>query len=283
MMLKIYDTTLRDGSQKEGISYSTEDKVRITKALDQLGVDYVEGGWPGSNPKDIEYFLRVKDMAFKNLKVEAFGSTRRANIEAADDHNLNQIIKSKVKVATIFGKTWDLHVRVALKTTLEENLKMIESSIAYLKSHGLEVNFDAEHFFDGYKANPAYAKEVIKAAQRGGADAIVFCDTNGGTLPRSVKKIIDDVKGLITCEMGIHAHNDAELAVANSLVAFETGVNHIQGTINGFGERCGNANLSSLIPNLLLKYNDSLLPRIKLRKMTETSRFVSEIINTSHT
>jgi len=282
MMLKIYDTTLRDGSQKEGISYSTEDKVRITKALDQLGVDYVEGGWPGSNPKDIEYFLRVKDMTFENLKVAAFGSTRRANIEAADDHNLNQIIKSKVKVATIFGKTWDLHVRVALKTTLEENLKMIESSIAYLKSHGLEVNFDAEHFFDGYKANPEYAKEVIKVAQRGGADAIVFCDTNGGTLPKDVKKIIDDVKGLITCEMGIHAHNDAELAVANSLVAFETGVNHIQGTIHGFGERCGNANLSSLIPNLLLKYDGALLPKIKLRKMTETSRFVSELINTSH-
>lgn len=281
-MLKIYDTTLRDGSQMEGISYSTEDKIRITKALDRLGVDYVEGGWPGSNPKDIEYFLKVKDLSFKNLKVAAFGSTRRANILAKDDHNLNQIIKSQVKVATIFGKTWDMHVKVALKTTLEENLRMIESSIAYLKAHGLEVNFDAEHFFDGFNSNPAYARKVIEAAVKGGADCIVFCDTNGGTLPSRVKEIVTEVKPMIDCPIGIHAHNDCELAVANSLVAFESGISHIQGTINGFGERCGNANLSSVIPNLMIKYDEGLLPKIKLRKITEISRFVSELINTAH-
>lgn len=281
-MLKIYDTTLRDGSQQEGISYSTEDKVRITKQLDKLGVDYVEGGWPGSNPKDIEYFNRVKNMEFENIKVAAFGSTRRANIEAKDDYNLNELVKSGVKVATIFGKVWDLHVKVALKTTLEENLKMVESSVKFLKENGLEVNFDAEHFFDGYKANKDYAIEVIKAAQRGGADTIVFCDTNGGTLPSELKKIIEEIKPFINCNMGIHAHNDSDVAVANSLIAFENGVNQIQGTINGYGERCGNANISSIIPNLKLKYNNNILKKVELRKITEVSRFVSELINSNH-
>jgi 2-isopropylmalate synthase len=281
-MLKIYDTTLRDGSQKQGISFSTEDKLRITKELDKLGVDYVEGGWPGSNPKDIEYFERVRDIKFKNIKVVAFGSTRKANINVENDNNLNEIINSGVKVATIFGKTWDLHVEVALKTTLEENLRMIESSIKYLKENGLEVHFDAEHFFDGFKANREYALEVIEAAKRGGADSIVFCDTNGGTLPYEIRDIINEVKSMINCEMGIHAHNDSELAVANSLTAFEQGITQIQGTINGYGERCGNASLSSIIPNIILKYDNKLLEKINLRKITEVSRFVSELINSSH-
>ncbi|MDM8533509.1 citramalate synthase [Clostridiaceae bacterium HSG29] len=281
-MLKIYDTTLRDGSQKQGISFSTEDKIRITKELDKLGVDYVEGGWPGSNPKDIEYFNKVKDMKFRNIKIAAFGSTRRANIEPEDDHNLKEIIKSGVKVATIFGKTWDLHVTVALNTTLEENLKMIESSIKYLKDRGLEVIFDAEHFFDGYKANKEYALKVIDVAVKANADSIVFCDTNGGTLPCEVRNIIKEVKPFVTCEMGIHAHNDSEVAVANSLIAFEEGITQIQGTINGYGERCGNASLSSIIPNIILKYDGDLLEKIKLRKITEVSRFVSELINASH-
>ncbi|WP_018249309.1 citramalate synthase [Orenia marismortui] len=278
-MLKIYDTTLRDGSQREGISYSTEDKLNITKRLDELGISYIEGGWPGSNPKDIEYFNKVQNLDLSNSKIAAFGSTRRANIKAEDDKNLNAILDSGVKVATIFGKAWDLHVTQALKTTLEENLKMIESSIDYLQNKGLEVNFDAEHFFDGYEANSEYAIKVLQAAQRGGADTLVLCDTNGGTMPFRVKEIIASIKEEINIPLGIHAHNDAELAVANSLAAYEAGAIQIQGTINGYGERCGNANLSSIIPNLKLKYNEELITDEQLVKITEVSRYVSEVAN----
>ncbi|WP_083189748.1 citramalate synthase [Orenia metallireducens] len=278
-MIKIYDTTLRDGSQREGISYSTEDKLNITKKLDELGVDYIEGGWPGSNPKDIEYFNKVQDLKLENAKIAAFGSTRRANIKAEEDKNLNAILASGVKVATIFGKTWDLHVTQALKTTLEENLKMIESSVAYLKSKGLEVNFDAEHFFDGYEANPEYATKVLQAAEKGGANTLILCDTNGGTMPFRIKEIIAKVKEEVNTPLGIHAHNDTELAVANSLTAYEAGAVQIQGTINGYGERCGNANLSSIMPNLKLKYNEDFITDEQLSKITEVSRYVSEVAN----
>lgn len=278
-MVKIYDTTLRDGSQREGISYSTEDKLNITKRLDELGIHYIEGGWPGSNPKDIEYFQRVKDLDLKKAKVAAFGSTRRANILPEDDRNLQAILESGVEVATIFGKAWDLHVTEAIKTTLEENLAMIESSVAFLKARGLEVNFDAEHFFDGYNSNSDYALKVLKAAQRGGADAIVLCDTNGGTMPFKVKEIVEQAKEEVDTPLGIHAHNDGDVAVANSLAAYEGGAQHIQGTINGYGERCGNANLSSIIPNLKLKYGEDLISDEELVKLTEVSRYVSEVAN----
>ncbi|WP_408955547.1 citramalate synthase [Natroniella sp. ANB-PHB2] len=278
-MVQIYDTTLRDGTQREGISYSTEDKLNITKKLDQLGIDYIEGGWPGSNPKDIEYFKSVKKVDLKSAKITAFGSTRRPKIKPEDDQNLQAILDSGVEVATIFGKTWDLHVTEALKTTLEENLKMIESSVRYLKEKGLEVHFDAEHFFDGYQANPEYASQVLQAAQAGGADTLVLCDTNGGRMPFEIIDIITFIKEKVKVPLGIHAHNDAEVAVANSLAAYEIGVKHIQGTINGFGERCGNANLSSLLPNLKLKYGVDFITDQQLKRLTETSRYINEVAN----
>ncbi|GAB6138775.1 citramalate synthase [Halanaerobaculum tunisiense] len=278
-MLQIYDTTLRDGIQRQGISYSTKDKLKITQQLDELGVDYVEGGWPGSNPKDIEYFKKVQDLDLTSTQVAAFGSTRRANIKAKEDKNLNAILDCGVQVATIFGKAWDLHVTDALETTLAENLKMVESSVRYLKDHGLEVNFDAEHFFAGFKANVEYALKVLQAAERGGADSLVLCDTNGGTMPFKIREIITEVKERLSTPLAIHAHNDSDVAVANSLVAVEAGVKQIQGTINGFGERCGNANLSAIIPNLKLKYGYDLVTKQELERLTEVSRYVSEVAN----
>ena len=281
-MLKLYDTTLRDGSQMEGISYSTEDKLRITKKLDELGIDYIEGGWPGSNPKDISYFKKVKKLKLNNAKVVAFGSTRRPNIEAKDDKNLNKIVESGVKVATLFGKTWDLHVKEALKTTLEENLDMIESSIKYLIKNDIKVFFDAEHFFDGFKNNKKYALKVLKRANKAGAKNLVLCDTNGGTLPSEISEIFDELENKFSCEFGIHSHNDSEVAVANSLIAYQKGVSQIQGTINGYGERCGNANLSSVIANIKLKMDKSKFDKVDIRKLTEVSRFVSELNNITH-
>ena len=280
-MLKTYDTTLRDGGQMEGISYSTEDKLNITKKLDELGIDYVEGGWPGSNPKDIEFFKEVQDLEFENTQVVAFASTRRAKIDVTEDKNLAAVLDSGVDVATIFGKAWDLHVTDALETELDENLAMVEESIAYLKEQGLEVHFDAEHFFDGYKADAEYALEVLKAAERGGADTLVLCDTNGGTMPSEIREIINEIKDKVTTTLGIHAHNDTDVAVANSLAAVEEGVSHIQGTINGYGERCGNANLSSIIPNLKTKYEQDFdfITDNQLFKLTEVSRYVSEVAN----
>ncbi len=280
MEIKIYDTTLRDGGQQEGISYSVEDKLNITKKLDQLGVHYIEGGWPGSNPKDIEYFKRVKDLELNNVKIAAFGSTHRANVQAKDDKNLNSIVESGVEIATIFGKSWDLHVYQALQIELDRNLDLIEDSVRFLKEEGLEVNFDAEHFFDGFKANSEYAIKSLKAAQRGGADTLILCDTNGGTMPYEIKEIVNKVREELTASLGIHAHNDSDVAVANSLVAYEAGAIQIQGTINGYGERCGNANLCSIISNLKLKYGiNDLIDDDKLAKLTEVSRYISEITN----
>ncbi|HBI05111.1 MAG TPA: citramalate synthase, partial [Paenibacillaceae bacterium] len=249
----IYDTTLRDGTQGEGVSLSVDDKVKIAKKLDSLGVHYIEGGWPGSNPKDMEFFHRVKQLDLKQAKVAAGGSTRRAGIKAEDDANLQMILESGVEVVAIFGKSWDFHVTHALGTTLEENLNMIYDSIRFLKENGLEVFYDAEHFFDGYKKNPEYALNTIRKASEAGADCLVLCDTNGGSLPHEVTQIVNHVKSELTTPVGIHVHNDGGLAVANSLAAVEAGAVQVQGTINGLGERCGNADLISILPNLQLK------------------------------
>ncbi|UJF31593.1 citramalate synthase [Paenibacillus hexagrammi] len=277
--VKIFDTTLRDGTQGEGISLSVEDKIKIALKLDELGVHYIEGGWPGSNSKDIEFFDRVRDMQFQNAKITAFGSTRRKDSKPEDDINLNRLVESGVKVATIFGKSWDFHVHTAIQTTLEENLAMIYDSVHYLKSKGLEVIYDAEHFFDGYKNNSEYAMQTIKKAQEAGADWIVLCDTNGGSLPQEITSIVTAVKSSINTPVGIHAHNDCELAVANSLAAVQAGARQVQGTINGYGERCGNANLSSIIPNLQLKLDYEVISEEQLKSLTQVSRYVSEIAN----
>jgi 2-isopropylmalate synthase len=277
--VKIFDTTLRDGTQGEGISLSVEDKLKIAQRLDMLGIHYIEGGWPGSNSKDIEFFHRIKDIPLKNAKVTAFGSTRRKGIRPENDANLLQILASGVPVATIFGKSWDFHVHKAIQTTLEENLAMIFDSVQFLKSKGLEVIYDAEHFFDGYKNNREYALATIKQAQDAGADWIVLCDTNGGTLPSEVTDIVKDVMQHVSTPIGIHAHNDCELAVANSLAAVAAGARQVQGTFNGLGERCGNANLCSVIPNLQLKMNYRAIADEQLQTLTNVARYISEIAN----
>ncbi len=275
----IFDTTLRDGTQGEGISLSVEDKLKIARRLDSLGVTYIEGGWPGSNSKDIEFFLRAKELELKQAKITAFGSTRRKGIHAEDDANLRRIVESGVSVATIFGKSWDFHVHKALQTTLEENLAMIYDSVQFLKGQGLEVIYDAEHFFDGYKNNPEYALATIGKAAAGGADWIVLCDTNGGSLPEEIFDMVSLVCGRFSVPIGIHAHNDCELGVANSLAAVKAGARQIQGTINGFGERCGNANLCSIIPNLQLKMNYRCISDEQLQTLTSVARYVDEIAN----
>lgn len=279
-LIKIYDTTLRDGTQGEGVSLSAEDKVKIALRLDKMGFHYIEGGWPGSNPKDMEFFNRIKQYELKHAVVTAFGSTCRPGVEAAQDVNLNRLLEAAVKVTTIFGKSWDFHVTKALNTTLEENLRMVKDSVAYLKSHGLTVFFDAEHFFDGYRANAAYALAVLKAAVQGGADAVILCDTNGGTQPLEVYQIVTKVaEEFPAVELGIHAHNDGDMAVANSIMAVQAGVTQIQGTLNGMGERCGNANLCSIIPNLALKLGYATISKENLAYLTELSRYVYELAN----
>ncbi len=277
--ITIYDTTLRDGSQTEGIAFSVNDKIKITEKLDQLGVHYIEGGWPGSNPKDKEYFQRVVKRPWKHAVIAAFGSTRRANISAPEDKNLLTLIDSKTPAVTIFGKSWDLHVTDILKTTLDENLRMIAESIAFLKKHKKEAIYDAEHFFDGYKRNPVYALKTIVAAKEAGADCIVLCDTNGGTLPREVQEIILKIKKDIQQPLGIHAHNDLGMGVANSIAAIEAGCVHVQGTFNGLGERCGNADLCTIIGILATKLNRSSIPDKNVCKLKETSYCISEIGN----
>ncbi|MCZ8512098.1 citramalate synthase [Paenibacillus filicis] len=277
--VKIFDTTLRDGTQGEGISLSVEDKLKIAQKLDSLGVSYIEGGWPGSNNKDIEFFTRVKDLKLQHAKITAFGSTRRKETLPENDVNLNRILEVGVSVATIFGKSWDFHVHKAIQTTLEENLAMIYDSVKYLKSNGLEVIYDAEHFFDGYKNNPDYALATITKAQEAGADWVVLCDTNGGTLPHEISAIVTKVKQTLAVPIGIHAHNDCELGVANSLAAVMAGAEQVQGTINGYGERCGNANLCSIIPNLQLKLKYNVIEEQQLASLTKVARYVGEIAN----
>ena len=280
--VKIYDTTLRDGTQAEGISFSLEDKIRIAQKLDELGIHYIEGGWPGSNPKDIKFFQRMKRIKLKNAKLTAFGSTRRAKYPAEKDPNIRALLEAGTEVVCIFGKSWDLHVRIALGISLEKNLELIEDSVSYLKKKKKEVIYDAEHFFDGYKDDPTYALKTLEAAQRAGADSIVLCETNGGTLPKELIKIIRRVKKKIKVPLGIHTHNDSGVAVANTLAAVEEGALQVQGTINGLGERCGNVNLCSVIPNLQLKMGIDCIKKKQLAKLTEVSRYVAELANLPH-
>jgi 2-isopropylmalate synthase len=277
---ELYDTTLRDGSQAEGISFSVEDKLSIAQKLDELGIDYIEGGWPGSNPKDAEFFERAKKLKLKHAQIAAFSMTRRAGVAVEKDENIQALLDAETPVVTFVGKSWDLHVRKVLETSLEENLGMIADSIAYMKSKGKKVVYDAEHFFDGYKANPAYAMQTIKAAAKAGADCIVLCETNGGALPQEVTEIVAKARQeLPNAKLGIHAHNDSDLAVANSLAAVSGGATQVQGTINGIGERCGNANLVSIIANLRLKMGVDCLSDAQLRKLKEVSAYVSERAN----
>jgi 2-isopropylmalate synthase len=277
--VKIFDTTLRDGTQGEGISLSVEDKLKIAQKLDAFGVHYIEGGWPGSNNKDIEFFHRVQELNLSHAKITAFGSTRRKDTRPEDDVNLQKLLESGAKAAAIFGKSWDFHVHKAIQTTLEENLAMIFDSVSYLKQNGLEVIYDAEHFFDGYKNNQEYALATIKKAEEAGADWIVLCDTNGGSLPGEVADIVAHVRREVKTPVGIHAHNDCELAVANTLAAIQAGARQVHGTINGFGERCGNANLCSIIPNLQLKLGYPCVTAEQLESLTSVARYISEIAN----
>jgi len=279
MLIQIYDTTLRDGTQSEGFTLSSNDKVRIAQKLDELGIAFIEGGWPGSNPKDVEFFERARDMQWKNALIAAFGSTCRVKGRPEEDANIKALLDSQTPVCTIFGKTWTLHVREVLLTTLEDNLRIIEQSVAYLKANGKRVIYDAEHFFDGYKADPSYALETLSAAIRGGAETVVLCDTNGGTLPWEVEHIIQDLKPALAHPFGIHTHNDSECAVVNSLTAIREGAMQVQGTINGVGERCGNANLISIMADLELKMGYQCLPEGNIRNLYDLSHFVAEVAN----
>lgn len=278
MKIYLYDTTLRDGCQGEGISFSLEDKLKVATKLDWLGIDYIEGGWPGSNPKDKEFFRRVRRQRWQG-RLCAFGSTRRPNLAAEQDKNLRAIVEAGVPVATIVGKSWDFHVLTALETSLAENLAMIRQSIAFLKGYGLEVVYDAEHFFDGYHANADYALATVRAAAEAGADWVVLCDTNGGSLPHEVEEIVHQVKKVLPVRLGVHTHNDSAVAVANALAAVRAGVEQVQGTVNGLGERCGNADLCAIIPNLQLKMGHCCLSEEQLARLTEVSRYVNEIAN----
>ena len=280
--ITIYDTTLRDGAQAVGISFSLQDKLRIACELDRLRVDYIEGGWPGSNPKDSQFFNEIRKEEIAHAKIAAFSSTRRHGVDFKDDAILQSLVASGADVLTIFAKTWDFHATTALGITLEQNLELIYSTIAYLKDGGFTVFLDAEHFFDGYKANADYALCALNQAARAGASQLVLCDTNGGTLSHEIERITKEVCLSVQTSVGIHCHNDGGLAVANSLAAVHAGAVCVQGTINGYGERCGNADLSSIIPNLAVKMNCTFAARDVLTHLTETSRFVAETANLSH-
>lgn len=286
----LYDTTLRDGTQGENISFTVEEKIKIAKRLDDLGIHYIEGGWPGSNPRDKHFFHMARHVEFETARLVAFGATRRPGIAPEDDQNLQSLLESETPVISIFGKTWDLHVEQVMNNTLEENLAMIRESIAFLKSHDRDVFYDAEHFFDGFKDNPDYALQTLIAAVEGGAEFLVLCDTNGGSLPHEIESIMQTVRQKLgeryharpdsnPIRLGIHTHNDCGLAVANSIAAVRSGATMIQGTINGYGERCGNADLTSIIPILCLKMDCQCIPPNKLEKLTKVSRFVSETAN----
>jgi len=279
--VEIYDTTLRDGAQAEDVSFSLEDKVRITERLDALGVHYIEGGWPGSNPKDVEYFKKIRSLPLKNSKIVAFGATRKADRSVGKDPNLQALLDSGTDYITIFGKSWDLHVTDALGITLKKNLELISDSIGYLRSKRKRVYYDAEHFFDGYRSNPDFAMKTLKAAEAAGAECLILCDTNGGTMPWELRDVFSAVRQEVRVPLGIHAHNDSEMAVANSIIAVEMGAVQVQGTINGFGERCGNANLCSILPNLKIKMKVDCISDEQLGNLKEVSRFVTEIANLS--
>ena len=277
--VELYDTTLRDGAQSEGISFSVVDKLHIAHKLDELGIRYIEGGWPGSNPKDAEFFEKARSLSLKNAQIVVFGSTRRRGIRAEEDNNLVMLVKAGVRVATIVGKSSDLQVVNVLKTTLEENLGMIADSVRYLKSKGMAVFLDAEHFFDGFKSNPDYALKTLEVAAEAGVDCLVLCDTNGGALPEEVTRAVKKAARATNVPLGIHTHNDGGLAVANTLAAVMAGATQVQGTINGLGERCGNANLCTIIPALKLKMGIDCVTNEQLARLTEVSHFVSESAN----
>jgi 2-isopropylmalate synthase len=279
MKIQTFDTTLRDGTQGESVSFSADDKLLIAQKLDELGIDYIEGGWPGSNPKDKAFFERAKDLRLAHARLTAFGSTRLAKNSIEDDPNVRELIAAETPVVSIFGKTWDFHVRRALGITEEENLDLIADTVRYLKAHGREVVYDAEHFFDGYLANPTHALKTLEAAQKAGADVLCMCDTNGGTMPMQVAEIVAAVRSRFDGVLGMHAHNDSELAVANTLVAVEAGATHVQGCINGYGERCGNANLCSILANLELKLGHMTVGPDNLKNLTGVAHFVAEMAN----
>jgi 2-isopropylmalate synthase len=278
-VIQIYDTTLRDGTQREGISLSCDDKIAVALRLDELGVAFIEGGWPGSNPKDAEFFARARDIAWKTSRIAAFGSTCRVGGGPEDDGNIRALVDSGAPVCTVVGKTWTLHVTDVLRTTLDENLRIIEASLAYLRAQGRQVIYDAEHFFDGFRADPGYALATLEAAARGGAETLVLCDTNGGSLPWQIADVVRQVRAKVSSPLGIHAHNDSETAVASSLAAVHEGAVQVQGTVNGYGERCGNANLCSVIPALEVKMGRKCLPPGRLATLTELARFVAEVTN----
>ncbi len=280
--IEIYDTTLRDGAQSEDISFSVEDKLRVTERLDELGVHYIEGGYPGSNPRDAEYFRKAVRLRLQNSRVVAFGSTHRPKKKPAQDETMKALRDAGTAVITIFGKTWDFHVREALRISLEENLELINDTVAYLKKYSEKVFFDAEHFFDGYIHNPEYAFKCLGAARDAGADCLVLCDTNGGTVTSVLKGIVKKAVKAFEVPIGVHVHNDIDCAVANSVAGVEAGAVHVQGTINGLGERCGNANLISIIPNLQLKLGIRCIEPEKLERLREVARFVNEIANLRH-
>jgi 2-isopropylmalate synthase len=280
--IQMYDTTLRDGAQTVGISFSVKDKIAITRELDRIGIDYVEGGWPGANPKDSIYFEEIKKVKLAHTKIAAFSSTRRPKVSFKDDAILQAIATCGADVLTIFGKTWDLHAKTALGITNEENIEVIYSTVAYLKEKGSTVFFDGEHFFDGYKADQDFAIKCLQAAEKAGADQIILCDTNGGTLPHEVEAITKHVVSSVKVPIGIHSHNDGGVAVANSLAAILGGAISVQGTINGYGERCGNADLCSVIPNAVLKMGYECASGKNMKLLTEISRYVSETANLTH-
>lgn len=277
--IQLYDTTLRDGAQSEDVSFTLDDKLRVAEMLDSCGIAYIEGGWPGSNPRDEEFFGAVKKLNLRRSLIAAFGSTRRANVAVADDLNLRQLLKADTPVVTIVGKTWDLHVRDDLKISNEQNLEVIADSIAYLKERVDEVIFDCEHYFDGFKTHPEFSLACLKAAAEAGADVLVLCDTRGGTMPAEIVAGVKAAASAGAKALGIHCHNDCELAVANSLAAVEAGVSQVQGTINGFGERCGNANLCSVIPNLQIKFGHDCVTAEELKQLPRISRTVYELAN----
>ena len=279
MKIDFYDTTLRDGAQSEDIAFSVLDKLRITEKLDEFGIDFVEGGWPGSNPKDLEYFKEARKLRLARSKVVAFSSTIRPNVEPEDDEVMRAALDAETEYVTVVGKSWDLHVRDALRVGLETNLKMVEKTIAFLKGRGRTVFFDAEHFFDGFVKNRAYALKVVKAATEAGADLVVLCDTNGGRMPYEVSNVVEEVRKSVSLPLGIHAHNDTESAVANSIMAVKAGCTQVQGTINGYGERCGNANLCSIIPNVILKMGYEGIEKARLARLRDLSLFVDEMAN----
>ena len=278
-LVEIYDTTLRDGTQGEGVSFSVADKLRVAEKLDSFGVHYIEGGWPGSNPKDIEFFKEASKRKWKNSQIAAFGSTRRKKIAVKDDPQVKLLIDAKTPVVTIFGKTWLLHVKEVLRTSPKENIAMIADTIAFLKKSGRKVIYDAEHALDGYKDDPDYAMSTWKAAEEAGADFVVLCDTNGGSLPSEVSQITLAASKELSCQVGIHTHNDIGLGVANAIAAVEQGATQVQGTVNGYGERTGNCNLTSVIPNISLKMAHRSIPKSRIKKLWDLSRFVDEVAN----